>query len=112
MEILAYCGYDCGDCPVHQAGRSGDRALQAELAAKYSTGQYRFSPDDMRCEGCLSPTVDDSTMCRDCPMRNCARPKGLATCAACGAYPCAVIEQRLPPGDPGRERLDALAKNV
>lgn len=111
MKIPAYCGFDCTGCPVYQATVAGDTVLQQRLADKYATPDCALEPGDMVCPGCLSPEVDGSKMCGACPMRSCARPRGLATCADCTDYPCAIIEQCLPPGQNGRTRLDALKQD-
>ena len=42
------------------------------------------------------------------PWRTCAGARGLAHCAACGEYPCAIVEKSLPCGSAGRAALDAL----
>lgn len=108
MKHPAYCGFDCGECPVFSATERKDARQQAALAKQYSNETHRFSQADMYCEGCQSESASRSKLCGGCAMRRCARAKGVAHCAACGDYPCAIVARCLPCDTPGRRRLDAL----
>lgn len=108
MRHMAYCGFDCGQCPVFSATERSDGAMQTELARRYSDGRHAFTPEDMRCAGCRTAGADASKLCGGCGMRLCARTRGVPHCAACVNYPCAIIERSLPAGTAGRQRLDVL----
>lgn len=108
MKHMAYCGFDCGECPVYAATERNDGTMQIELAQRYSDGRYAFTPEDMSCTGCRTSGADHNKLCGCCGMRLCARARGAAHCAACADYPCAVVERSLPAGTAGRLRLDAL----
>lgn len=107
---MAYCGLLCEECPVYLASQSNDEVQRERLAKMYSVPGCSFTKEDIVCEGCHATSSNKSKMCKDCPMRNCARNKGVKHCAACGKYPCKIVEQYLPPESEKRKRLDKLKK--
>jgi hypothetical protein len=85
-----YCGLYCGACDIMRACREGGvtgRAPQwADLPARF-TGHLPHA--EIKCHGCKSDDVFAG--CNGCPIRKCARQKGLTgTCADCGKYPCMI----------------------
>ncbi|MFR9216129.1 MAG: DUF3795 domain-containing protein [Ruthenibacterium sp.] len=102
---IAYCGFNCAACPVFHAAARGSGA-QRQLALRYSAPGHPLLPGQMDCAGCRSDTP--AVFCAGCAMRACAGARGLAHCAACGEYPCAIVEKSLPCGSAGRAALDAL----
>lgn len=109
MELIAYCGLKCLECPIYMTNIEGNDELKKKLAVDYSTDYCTFSPEDMNCEGCHSASVNDSKMCGDCEVRKCAAPKSISTCAECSNYPCAIIEKYVPAGSDNRTLLDKLS---
>ena len=85
-----YCGLYCGACDILCACRDGlesGRAPQwADLPERFR-GQLRRA--EVKCRGCKSD--DPFAGCAGCPIRRCARKKGIAgTCRDCGKYPCMI----------------------
>ena len=99
---IAYCGFNCAACPVFHAAARGSGA-QRQLALRYSAPGHRLLPGQMDCAGCRSDAP--AVFCAGCAMRTCAGARGLAHCAACGEYPCAIVEKSLPGGSAGRAAL-------
>jgi hypothetical protein len=108
MSEIAYCGLKCHECPLYIATMNQDDEMKRKLAVDYSTDSCKFTFEDMNCEGCHSPSVNDSKMCGDCEVRKCAAKKSIATCAECTAYPCSIIEKYVPAGSDNRILLDHI----
>ncbi len=107
--LIAYCGLDCSACGAYKVAQSGDAAAAETLAARWATLYRR--PDatarDVVCDGCTS----DGRLwlrCRACPVRVCCRARGLAHCAQCSDYPCALVEALAREVPDVRVRLEVL----
>jgi hypothetical protein len=74
----AYCGLYCGGCGLFQATQQGRNKEIAEKAGK--------PLEDVTCTGCKTDVV--AGWCSQCPIRACAREKGLDYCLDCGDFPC------------------------
>lgn len=98
MKHLAYCGFDCGECPVYQA-----KTIEEKTELRDVYWQTK-SPEDIACLGCKDD--NPAFMCLGCKIRLCCREKGHMHCGKCGQYPCEIIETSLPPDSPGRKVLD------
>lgn len=109
MSYLSYCGLLCNECPLYIATKDNDMAAKQRLARECSTGDVTFTADDMTCAGCGQAQADNSKMCGDCEIRACARLKAVESCGHCRAYPCAIVDRRLPSDSDGRRRLNSIA---
>ena len=89
---VAYCGLDCSACPASLATRNGDEELLARTAERWSSHEHRVTPDDVRCDGCRGKGERLAAFCSMCPVRACARNRGLPDCSACDDYPCSTLE--------------------
>lgn len=92
-KLLAPCGLYCGVCAVYQATQSGDQRLKQRLLEFYQgqlPGGEAMALADIHCQGCLSSQT--FAYCRHCPVRLCARDRGLEGCHQCGQFPCLFIE--------------------
>jgi len=91
---IAYCGLDCGSCPIHLATLEQDKILQytmresiAELLSKYYG--IKSQPESVNdCDGCRSDSGRIFAGCLQCDIRQCAIMKHLESCAFCDNYPC------------------------
>lgn len=109
MSYLSYCGLLCDDCPLYMATKNNDQQAKEKLAREYSTADTLFIAEDMTCEGCFWEKNDSSKMCGDCEIRRCAQGKTVENCGHCSAYPCEIVERRLPGETDCRKRLDSMA---
>jgi len=73
-----YCGHDCGRCMV----RCGDRRAADFYRRKMG---ITLTQEELYCRGGRSESV--MKLCRECPMRNCCRNKGIHSCIDC-TEPC------------------------
>jgi hypothetical protein len=89
-ETVACCGLDCGKCRAYVATRRRDYASAAEIARLWSNpeeGDYK--PEDIWCDGCHSDRLH--AFCAKCPVRICAKEKGIENCGRCVDYPCGKL---------------------
>lgn len=93
-ETLAFCGIDCGKCPVRIATSKNDESLRQQTAKEWSNlyaeilasfGINSLDAKDMNCFGCRS---DRGLFmgCASCSIRKCSRDKGFITCASCDDF--------------------------
>lgn len=83
-KIIACCGLDCSTCDAWKATVNDDNALRIATAEKWREmfNAPELTPEMINCTGCLSEGVRFSH-CNECGIRNCAKSKGLSTCAIC-----------------------------
>lgn len=93
-EVITRCGYRCDLCLAYRPNveRDDRRRALSDGWAKYFG--FRIPPERIVCDGCVSPgqprLVDEG-----CPVRPCVIARGFGTCAACGAYVCDKLRQRI-----------------
>ena len=113
-ELLAYCGLACQTCPIYLATRQEDQDTQRRMRTeilRLCNQQYGISlslQDITDCDGCRSEGRRLFSGCKDCPIRNCARQRGVENCAYCENYACAQLEVFLRAEPSARVRLDAI----
>ncbi|OQX24765.1 MAG: hypothetical protein BWK80_19065, partial [Desulfobacteraceae bacterium IS3] len=99
-DFASPCGLYCGVCAIYMAHRDNNLKLKERLVQLYSgkisgkgvlPGGENLSPEDIRCEGCLSG--ERFFHCRQCAIRNCAIEKGYEGCHQCGEFPCRHIDE-------------------
>lgn len=90
-RLTAYCGINCGTCPLYLATVNGDEKLKAEVAEKWGKIYKRtLKIDEMKCKGCKSDLKFGA--CRKCDISTCNKNKGTNTCSECEVYPCDRIK--------------------
>ncbi len=80
----SYCGIYCGACSIVMRGTTGH-------ADPFAACLGAVPDQDLACGGCKSHSVYAG--CRTCSLRPCAREKGIAHCADCADYPCALYRR-------------------
>ncbi len=94
--IVARCGFRCDLCP---AFFKNSRTAADRLAASAGWSRYfhlHVKPEAMRCNGCFAaPRADRTFPDKKCSIRRCVTERELGNCAACKAYPCVELEQRM-----------------
>lgn len=109
----AYCGLVCTDCPAYVAQRTGDDALRAETAKRWSGPGFSVKAEEVNCDGCAVPGGERFKYCAECEVRGCASSRGVATCAECADYACDKLERLIAMIGPEiRTALDALRGDV
>ncbi len=70
-----YCGLYCGSCASYLATKRGTAGDDANTDV---------------CRGCKSAVL--GSWCAQCPLKACARKKGLEFCIQCADFPCADLD--------------------
>jgi len=112
MNMQAYCGLDCSECPAHLAYVNDDDRLRQDTVAKWTTPEFPVTVDTINCAGCKSGGPHFS-FCEKCSVRLCASEKNVETCAHCPEYGCDVIEEWLShAGESARNTLEDIRKTL
>ena len=83
-DFIAYCGLDCETCEARLATVHDDEALRQAVAQKWSElNGVRITPDQIHCTGCRVAGVKTPYCDSLCPIRACARKRGVTTCGDC-----------------------------
>lgn len=83
------CGVDCTSCDVYKATVHGDREARVRAAksrtktAQKHWGMQTLDPEVLDCRGCRAEGYVQHKGHGRCPMRPCARKRGLASCGLC-----------------------------
>jgi hypothetical protein len=81
----SYCGLYCGACEIVHAKTEEAKHNVIQMFESNISG-WRASLDQMHCSGCKSDDV--FVNCAKCPIKPCARAKGIEFCFECADYPC------------------------
>lgn len=104
----AYCGLNCGACPVGLANELNDDEALEKMAEEWGVKR-----EDVVCSGCKTDTV--APFCAGCEMRVCAMEKGLEFCSQCDLFPCKAItdfrNDKMPHHSVIFENLKEIEKN-
>jgi hypothetical protein len=108
-DLVAYCGFDCSNCPAYKATHSDDITEKNRIAEKWAkTTGKPMTPEDILCDGCRVSGGRLVAYCAECNIRTCAINKGVITCAHCPEMPiCEKITTRKT-----REVLEELKKKL
>lgn len=91
-DLIAYCGIDCGSCPLYKATVENSDELKGQVKADWeSRYQLSLSLEDMACLGCKSDVV--YKYCVHCDLKSCNMSKGTANCTQCSDYACDRIQK-------------------
>ena len=83
-QRIGCCGLDCEACDARVATITNDKVLREKTAALWTKlNGVPITPDMICCTGCRMEGVKTPFCDRLCPVHNCVREKGMATCADC-----------------------------
>lgn len=89
-RIIAACGNDCSVCPRYVAHPyekiNEELSCTAELWTKIGYRDHIVSNEEIACTGCKP-----ENWCRYHVVK-CCEDKGIKTCAECGEFPCANMQ--------------------
>jgi len=105
-----YCGLYCGACEIVNARTEEQKQKVIHMFESNIPG-WQASPDQMRCSGCK--TEDLFINCSKCPIRPCARGKGVEFCHECADFPCAYHKYLIAASEtvPVLRHIKAIEKN-
>jgi len=116
--LMAYCGLLCQTCPIFLATREKNPAKQVRMreeivrSCKEQYGMQFRLEEITDCDGCATEGGRLFSACAGCPIRACARQKGLASCAGCSEYACANLERFFATEPDARRRLDEVRSRI
>lgn len=112
VNVIAYCGLDCGKCRAFKATQIGDFQLKEQIAKDWTKGLgVEFKPEDIRCNGCMSDTI--SGWCtKICKVRPCAEERRVKTCAHCDDFPCEKLTAFLANEPEAMKNLEETRKTI
>jgi hypothetical protein len=87
-ELLAPCSLYCGVCGIRIAYLDDNQKFKERLCTVYGT-----KPEDIFCDGCLAEDEKVFLYCRVCPIKGCAKEKGIDGCHQCDDFPCEHIDK-------------------
>lgn len=115
---LAFCGLDCGTCPIHLATLEEDPDVKAGMRIEIADMLARIyssipKPDIISdCDGCRIINGRLFTGCLNCIIRKCAMDKSLENCAYCSNYPCDILKRHFA-SDPGaKANLEMIRREI
>ena len=116
--VPAYCGLICDTCPIRLATAETNPAEQENMRAEivrlcqqHYGVEYRRE-DITDCDGCRKEAGRLFAASRSCPIRFCARQKGLENCAYCSDYACERLSAFFAREPGAKTRLDALRSRM
>jgi len=93
-KLIAYCGLDCGKCPAFIATQKDDKEGLAKTAAQWAEQfKVEVKPEDVVCDGCITPSPKKASYCNMCEIRSCCVEKELENCALCSEYACEKLTE-------------------
>jgi len=107
--MIAYCGLDCSKCGAFLATQANDDALRAKTSEEWSKAfGADIDPKDINCTGCTSDGLKFHYCANICEIRKCAHGRKVGTCAECGDYACAKLDEFFKMAPNAKETLDSL----
>ncbi|MHC4423175.1 MAG: DUF3795 domain-containing protein [Planctomycetota bacterium] len=117
-EIIGYCGLNCCTCAIYLATREKDEEKRYKMRvdiAKQIKERYgqECKPEDVTdCDGCRSEGDGLFAGSKNCPIRKCARPKGIENCAHCSEYACDKLKEFFVKDPEAKTRLDVIRSTL
>ncbi len=111
VNIIAYCGINCSECPAYLATQKDDYEELKKVAKEWSNESMSFKPEEIYCDGC-NQEERIFRWCRECPIRGCCREKGFKNCAYCEDYFCDNLKMTFDKTPSAKKRLDEIRKNL
>ncbi len=94
QPIITRCGYRCDLCLAYKENIESEEDKQVISDGWFKYFRFRIPPEDISCDGCLSPKKEPHLIDEDCPIRACVIEKGIDNCSRCEGYSCEKFETR------------------
>ncbi len=109
-DKLAFCGIDCGRCPIHIATVEDDDEKREQIAREWTTEEVILKPENINCAGCRAEKGPLISYCMECKVRERASSRGYDNCAYCDEYICEKLQEIYNMWPEIQERLDEIRK--
>lgn len=117
-EGFSYCGLDCSACDVYKATVHGDEEARMRAVkvwtrtAQQHWGMETLDPMILDCRGCRAKGPQHKGYGR-CPIRRCARERGVASCGLCPEWEeCRFLSELLADVPEARGNLQKIAQDA
>lgn len=110
MDYISMCGLLCNNCGVFIATHNDDDELKEQLAKEFSTDEYEFSKEGIRCHGCRTTTAETSQISSRCGIRMCGLNMGISNCSECSKYSCDILDRYFPSDSENLLLLDKMVQ--
>ena len=111
-KMIAYCGIVCTECPAYIATQKDDDNEREKVAQEWSKEEFKVSPADINCDGCLQDEGKLFNWCMECSVRKCSRERGFQNCAYCDDYVCEKLKKIFDMAPEARNTLEGIRKNL
>lgn len=100
-QLIACCGLDCEACDARIATCTNNDALREKTAALWTKlNGVPITPEMIHCTGCRVEGIKTLFCDMLCPVRKCAREKGVDTCASCSQMAACKTLTRITSNNP------------
>ncbi len=100
-QLIACCGLDCEVCDARIATCTNNDALREKTAALWTKlNGVPITPEMIHCTGCRVEGIKTPFCDMLCPIRKCAREKGVDTCASCSQMAACKTLARITSNNP------------
>jgi hypothetical protein len=113
-EMIACCGLVCTSCPAYAATQANDREALERIAAQWRVefNAPQITVESVLCDGCLTDDGFRCGHCYECEIRACGLARGVANCAHCADYGCAMLEAFLDMVPEARATLEGIRRQL
>jgi len=110
---IACCGVICTDCLAYIATQADDDEQRKKVAEDWTKKyNHNFKVEDINCNGCLAVTGKVVGYVNECPLRKCAKGKGVINCAYCTDYVCVELGKFFQMVPEAKKTLDKIKRGV
>jgi hypothetical protein len=110
-KMIAFCGLVCSDCGAFIATQKNDKELRKKVAEEWTKAYHAdLKPEDINCDGCLSPTGKVFSYPQVCEIRACGKKQKVENCAYCSEYPCEKLNKFFELAPSARNTLEEIRK--
>jgi hypothetical protein len=110
-KIIAYCGFNCRDCPVYKITVNGNKEERKAFLRRWNEKKtVSMKLEELHCQGCTSNLL--FRFCMECKIRACCREKDIPNCAYCDDYGCEYITELYGCNPEAKKVLDDIRANL
>ncbi len=113
VEMIAFCGIDCGECKALIATQKNDDVMRKTVAEEWSKAfGHEIDPSNINCVGCLKRDGPHIDYCNVCEIRKCGVEKEAENCAHCISYKCDKLAKFHEQAPKAKDKLEEIRKRA
>ena len=110
-KMISYCGLVCSECPAYLAKKDNNDEKRIMTAKAWSSDTFTVNPEDVNCDGCLTPGGEMFKYCGECFIRSCGVERKVENCGTCHDYGCDRIKYHTDRSPECKGILDEINRN-